>query len=176
MADSDPSTSDLMSLYLEKRADLVRLFTNQTSSKAEAEDIVQEVWIKINSLREVRVDNPVAYLYRLATNVMLDRIRSVRRAAKRDDAYYRAGHARAIGAEDKADTPLPEDIVGGRQQLARLLSAIKDLPPQCQRVFVLHKLEGLSYAEVAETMAISRSAVEKHMISALRRLATLRPT
>jgi RNA polymerase sigma-70 factor (ECF subfamily) len=82
---------------------------------------------------------------------------------------------RGAGAnEDENGEPSPEQTVDGRQRVARLAQLIKAMPEQRRRVFVMHKLEGLSYGEVAENLGISRSAVEKHMMAALRQIAELR--
>jgi RNA polymerase sigma factor (sigma-70 family) len=51
---------------------------------------------------------------------------------------------------------------------------VETLPPQTQRVFRMHKLEGLSHAETAARLGVSKSAVEKHMITALKRLLARR--
>jgi RNA polymerase sigma factor (sigma-70 family) len=162
--------SALMLLYLSKRADLVRFFTARTSSREEAEDIVQEIYLKVAARDAPELEHAGAYLYRLGTNVMLDRARSRRRAALRDDAYYQTVRVDARG-DDAADTPDPEAAIDARRRLDRVMQAVEALPPQCRRVFTMHKIEGLSYAEIAEALGVSRSAVEKHMIAALKRLA-----
>ena len=61
--------------------------------------------------------------------------------------------------------------MAGRQRLALLTRALSDLPDKTSAIFRLHKFEGLSYAEVAARLGISRSSVEKHMMDALRHLA-----
>jgi RNA polymerase sigma-70 factor (ECF subfamily) len=48
--------------------------------------------------------------------------------------------------------------------------ALDELSPQCRRIFVLHKFDGLSHKEIAERVNISRSTVEKHMHTALKHL------
>ncbi len=48
------------------------------------------------------------------------------------------------------------------------MAALDELPPQCRKAFRLHKLDGLSHAETAAAMGISRSAVEKHISAALK--------
>lgn len=158
---------------MSKRRDLVRFFTERTSSASEAEDIVQEIWIRLREVGEV--ENCAAFLYRTGMNLMLDRARSLRRSRGRDDGYHKLNQVRGAGAnEDEDAEPSPEDIVAGRQRVARLAQLIRAMPEQRQRVFVMHKLEGLSYGEVAERLRISRSAVEKHMMAALRQIAELR--
>lgn len=162
-----------MSVYLAKRAELVRFFTARASSSTEAEDIVQEIYLKIASSAE-QPDNPGAYLYRLGSNVMVDRARARRRSMSRDDTYYRAFRVETPGG-DAIDEPDPDAAIDARRALSRVMVAVNALPPQCRRVFLMHKVEGLSYAEVAEKLGVSRSAVEKHMIAALKRLADQRP-
>jgi RNA polymerase sigma-70 factor (ECF subfamily) len=105
----------------------------------------------------------------LASNLFIDRLRSARRREARDDAYA-TSNTEASGGDLVAQTPTPEQITESRQRLQQLMVTVESLPPQCQRVFVLHKLEGLSYTEVAAKLGISKSGVEKHMMSALRRL------
>lgn len=172
MADTG-KTGGMAAAYLAKRADLVRFFTVRTSSAAEAEDIVQDIFLKIAGLDESAIENPVAYLYRLGSNVMLDRVRARRRAEARDGAYFGA-HADAAGtAEPAAPAPSPEDAWASRRRLENVLRIMQEFPPQRRRVFAMHKLEGRSYGEVAAALGISKSAVEKHMMAALKLLAPL---
>jgi RNA polymerase sigma-70 factor (ECF subfamily) len=56
------------------------------------------------------------------------------------------------------------------QRLAEVRRALDELSPQCRRIFMLHKFEGLTHQEVAERANISRSTVEKHMHTALKHL------
>jgi RNA polymerase sigma-70 factor (ECF subfamily) len=65
--------------------------------------------------------------------------------------------------------------VAARQRLALLTAAIAELNPQTQKIFRMHKFEGLSHPEVAAALGISRSAVEKHMMAALKHLLARLP-
>lgn len=160
----------LTAAYLKKRADLVRFFTVRTGSAAAAEDVVQEIWLKL-STTEAPDDlrSPEAYLYRIGSNVLLDRRRHDRRQAAREAGW--ALVAAGPGPDPAAEEPPPDQAIAARQRLAAVLSALDDLPPKAAHAFRLHKLEGLSHAEVAQRMGVSRSAVEKYMIAALRHLA-----
>jgi RNA polymerase sigma-70 factor (ECF subfamily) len=51
--------------------------------------------------------------------------------------------------------------------LDALMVALEELPLSCQKVYIRHRLEGWSHAEIAADMGISRSMVEKHMNRAL---------
>ena len=148
----------------------MRFLTARTGSAAEAEDIVQDMFLKVQAIDPAGIENPTAFLYRLASNLFVDRLRSARRRQARDDAYAQT-HTETAGADLVAETPDPQQVVAARQQLQQLIAAVDSLPPQCRRVFMLHKLDGLSYAEVARSLGISKSAVEKHMMSALKRLS-----
>jgi RNA polymerase sigma factor (sigma-70 family) len=161
----------LLAAYLERREDLVRFFTLRLRSPAAAEDLVQEIYIRLSAVDpDVQVHNPVAYLYRLGSNLMLDRIRAERRAAARD-RDWRDANRTVLGPEEVAEEPRADDAVAARQRLEQIVEVVRQLPPQTQRVFRMHKFEGMSHAEVAQALGISRSAVEKHVMAALRRLS-----
>lgn len=166
-------TDPLLEIYLERRANLVRFFAARCGSLTVAEDLAQELYLKLaNRDLEVTAENPVALIYRIATNVMLDRARGEARASAREAAWRRVAHA-AVGGEDVADEPSADDAVASRQRLRQLVDAVSELAPQMQRAFRLHKLEGKSHAETAQAMGISVKSVEKHISAALKAL-TLR--
>lgn len=167
--------SPLIELYLERRADLVRFFTVRLRSAAAAEDLVQDIYVRLSGLDQpVDIQNPMAYLYRLGSNLMLDRLRGERRTAHRDGAWLDTQTTR-IGAQEVSSEPDAEAVVAARQRLALLTEALEELSPQTQRVFRMHKFEGLSHPEVAAAIGISRSAVEKHMMAALKHLLARLP-
>jgi RNA polymerase sigma-70 factor (ECF subfamily) len=101
---------------------------------------------------------------------MLDKIRGERRAAARDHDW-REGHRTVRGGEEVAEEPSADDAVAARQKLAAIVTILRELPEQTQRVFRMHKFDGLSHTEVAQALGISRSAVEKHCMAVLKRLA-----
>lgn len=167
--------SSLIALYLARRADLVRFFTVRLRSAAAAEDLVQDIYVRLSGLdRPADIQNPAAYLYRLGSNLMLDRLRGERRGAYRDGAWLES-QAMRVGSHEISAEPSAETAVAARQRLALLTEALNELSPQTQRVFRLHKFEGLSHPQVAAAIGISRSAVEKHMMAALKHLSARAP-
>lgn len=158
--------SPLAAAYLERREDMRRFFRARLGGQADVEDLVQELYLKVQGVAEEEIENPPAYLYRLASNLMLDRLRRAKRAGARETEWRRANHA-TIGVLDVADTPDAESAVIARQRLEKLSQALASLSPMTQKVFRLHKFEGLTHVETAERMGISRSAVEKHVSLAL---------
>ena len=161
----------LIAAYLRKRADLLRFFTLRTGSAAAAEDVVQDLFVKISEM-EAPADlrSPEAFLYRMGSNLMLDRAKAQRRQAARDHAWSRVDAGE--GPEPVAHEPPADDALAARQRLARLVAALDRLPPRVATAFRLHKFEGLSHSEVAARLGVSRSAVEKYIMTALKALVT----
>ncbi|PZQ60628.1 MAG: RNA polymerase subunit sigma-24 [Phenylobacterium zucineum] len=163
-------TDPLLEIYLERRANLVRYFAARCGSPAVAEDLAQELYVKLATRDPaVTAENPVALIYRIATNVMLDRARGEARSLARDAAWRWVAHAN-IGGEDVAEEAPADEAAAARQRLRRLVDAVADLPPQMQRAFRLHKLDGHSHADTAQRMGISVKSVEKHISAALKAL------
>jgi RNA polymerase sigma factor (sigma-70 family) len=161
-----------MAAYLERRAGLVRFFTMRTGSTTAAEDLVQEMYFKLRAMSpeaaaEVRSIGP--FLYRLGTNLWLDRLKSERSQVARDDAWRR-GHSVEVGGMDAASLPAADDATYARLKLEQVVMALGKLPPKCRRAFELHKLEGLSHVETAAALGVSRSAVEKYVSAAVKHL------
>ncbi len=169
-ADSD---DPLLALYLARRSNLVRFLAARAGSIAAAEDLIQELYIKLAGRERIEdVGNPTALLYRMALNLMLDRARGETRAAVRDTAWRQAVRTE-IGGVDIAEEPPADEAAAAAQRMRALIAAVQDLPPQAGRAFRLHKLEGFSQAQTAQTMGLSVKAVEKHVAAALKAL-TLR--
>ncbi|MDC7694344.1 sigma-70 family RNA polymerase sigma factor [Asticcacaulis sp. DXS10W] len=166
---SAPSSA-LIEAYLQKRAMLVRYFTGRTRNAEQAEDIVQALYLKIERLPpDYAADNPTAFLFRAGTHILLNEIRTRRRAHDRDQAWT-SSQSDQMGDELVAPMPSPEAAVSARQQLQAALCALEELPPRTQDIFRLHRLERLTQAEVAQRLSLSKSSVEKHLYAALKHL------
>jgi len=158
------ANTDILQLYLEKRPSLVRFFAARLGSSEAAEDLVQELYLKLSSTELPAVlDNPSAFLYRTAHNLMLDRLRQERRSLQRDNAWH---ETRALHAGE----PAVDDALASRRRLLRLAALVEEMPAKMREAFRLQKLEGLTQAETAKAMNISVSAVEKHISAALKLL------
>jgi RNA polymerase sigma factor (sigma-70 family) len=170
MDSTPPTDNPVLSVYLEKRANLVRFFAARLGSLEASEDLAQDLYLKVAALGPIEdLQSPMALLYRMGANLMLDRLRQERRAAARDDAWLRIART-TVGGEDVVDQPPADEVLASRQRLAKLVAELEGLPPRMRRAFQLHKLEGMSHAETARAMGISVSAVEKHVSGALKAL------
>jgi RNA polymerase sigma-70 factor (ECF subfamily) len=131
-----------------------------------AEDLLQEVWIKASITEGQPIADPLAYLYRIANNLLLDRRRSDLRGARRDLNWAEvvAGEAE-VGAER---------ALIARGDLAQVEMTLRALGERTDHVFRRHRVEGASQKEIAKELGISLSAVEKHLQKAYRALIDLR--
>lgn len=147
----------------------MRFLTARTGNAGDAEDIAQDVWLRIQGADTGPVANGRAYLYRIAQNLVLDRVRERRRRAQREHDWVdsqvdiRGGEAADLRPDAMAQ-------IVEREDAAALAAAIAALPDGAGRAFRLHKLDGLSHAEVAAQLGISRSGVEKHIAVAMAHL------
>ncbi|MDG2520400.1 RNA polymerase sigma factor [Caulobacter segnis] len=158
---------ELTRAYLARRGDLVRFFAARLRSMAAAEDLVQELYVKIRQAPDAPVANPDGLLFTIASNLMLDRQRGDRRARARDERWTEA-NLTILGGQAVQETPSAEAALAAKRRLTRMLTLMRDLPPRTQEAFKLHKLEGLSHAQTAARMGISAKTVEKQISAALR--------
>lgn len=160
----------LLDIYTEKRLNLVRLFATRLRSMSEAEDLIQDLFFKIQRLENLPVgENPSALLFQMANHLMLDRLRSQKRARARD-ADWLQGQATLCDGQVISEDPTAETALAARGQLDDLIRRSGELPAKTAEAFRLHKLDGLSHAQTAAIMGISRSTVEKHISAALKYL------
>ena len=147
----------------------------RTSNPADADDLLQELWIRISTFAETigsgPIANPRAYLFRMANNLVLDSMRSRQRAMARDRGWLDVQGRAETPPDQIADpTMSAEDALVHAQEVRLLAEAIETLPPGAGRALRLHRLQGLKQDEVARIMGISRSGVEKHLVVALKHL------
>ena len=122
-----------------------------------AAELAQEAFLRTYAAStDKEIDHPRAYLFQTAKNLALSNIR-------------RRGLVRTETVEDFDDLGIYEDYPSlesaqiSREEFDVLCEAIDQLPPRCQRVFVLRKVYHYSYQEIATQLGIAVSTVEKHV-------------
>ena len=165
------SGGGLQAVFMAQRPALLR-FLRARGAGEDAEDLLQDLWMKLEGAPPaVPVAEPLAYLYRAADNLMLDRRRSAVRRIAREDAWGEA----ADGAEPGvSDAPSAERVLSGRDELRRVQSALDALGERTSAIFRRHRVDGIGQRDIATESGISLSAVEKHLQKAYRALATLK--
>ena len=126
------------------------------------EDVAQDAFVKFASIdnREA-IDNPRAYLFRTAHNILVDEHRRL--------ALRRAGPS-DTKAQPFSDDRTPERVLVGRERLDILKASLREMPSARRRSFLLNRLRGLSCAAIARMTGYSESAIKKHIDLTLRDL------
>jgi RNA polymerase sigma-70 factor (ECF subfamily) len=161
----------LRAALLDHRAALLRYFIARRVPAEEAEDILQDLAVKLASHASGPIADPLAYLYRVANNLMLDRRRAEMRSQRRDQDWHELGGSGALGV---SETPSGERVLVAREQLAEAEAALKALGERTDFVFRRFRVDGQNQRDIADELGISLSAVEKHLQKAYRALIELR--
>jgi RNA polymerase sigma-70 factor, ECF subfamily len=129
----------------------------------EAEEMVQNAFLTLWEKRAtIEIHTSLkSYLYRTVYNSSLNRVKHLK-VQRKHDAYYKQS---ATFEHESTTEKLMESEL---ERMAK--KAIDELPPQCQAVFKLSRVENLTYAEIGAQLNISVKTVENHMVKALRTL------
>lgn len=149
-------------LFYDHKDKLYSYIMHVTGSAAVAEDVLQDVFLKIwvNRSDMAAVDNFGAYLFRMAQNRAINGLRRQSRGA--------LILAEISKDSEASESSTGEDILSGKEVRELLQQALDRLPAQQRRVFEMSRNEGLKYQEIAERLGISPSTVRNHMIQALK--------
>lgn len=173
MSRRPPAMNDsrIKQAFLEQRAALARYLRARSLSQDDAEDIVQDLYLKLDSYDGGPIGEPRAYLYRMAHNLLLDRRRSAMRRVRREEQW--SGSDLGLTA-DIDDAPGADQIIAARQQLTAVTGAINRLPERTRDIFRRFRLDEQTQQAIADEIGISKSAVEKHIYRAYRAIHAAR--
>jgi RNA polymerase sigma-70 factor (ECF subfamily) len=156
-----PRAVSIEALTERYRPALLAFFRRRVNVPADAEDLVQEAFLRLAKPGRLQgIDNVESYVFQVATNLVRERARS--RTARNADAEI------ILDLDIEDDQVFsPARIVESRDTVSRVLMALKELPERTRTIFILQRFEGLTYAEIAVRLALSQSAVEKNMSRAI---------
>lgn len=146
-----------------QRDALVAFLRKRLSREEDAQDAVQESMLRLLRYREAApADEWRPLLYRIAANVANDQARygasrKVNAHVSYDDAFL---------AQPSLDSPHDERLIH-QQAMDKLWRLIRKLPDRTQEIYVLNRIEGMTFEEVARHCGVSSSTVEKHVARAL---------
>ena len=160
----------LQQIFDEHREGLLRYLRAHGAGDS-AEDLLQELWLKFVSSPTGPVATPRNYLYRAATNLMIDRRRSLTQAERRE-IEWAASADRLPGSP--ANDPGAEREIDGRQRLRIVETELNKLPPRALSIFRQHRIEGRTQREIAASMGLSPSTIESDLRSVYRLLEELK--
>ena len=143
----------------------IRSALRRRGTTQETDDYIQEAFARLASYeREQVVLEPEAFLMRTAINLSIDAHRA------------RVVHGEQVVLEEVIlvdDSPPVEAVVLGRERLARLEQCLGRLGEKPRDIFLAHRVDGLTYREIADQQGLSISTVEKHVAKATMQLITL---
>lgn len=124
---------------------------------AQADDLVQDAFIKLwQNCKKVTREKAKSFLYTVSNNMFLNQV-----------AHHKVVLQYAQLQPQKVDTQSPQYLLEEKQYHQRLQNAIANLTEPQRTAFLLNRIEGKKYAEIAEILEISIKAVEKRMSHAL---------
>lgn len=163
-----PNATELSDLIIAERATLVRSVERIVGNRPDAEEVAQALWLKVQAISpDLPIESKRPFLFRLARNLALDRLRGDRRRARL------AEEARQI-LDEVDDGPSADRIVDSLAVLRRVREAAFALPEPTRSIFRMNRFDGLSQKAIAERMEMSTTTVENHVRRALDALAAVR--
>ncbi len=152
------------------RSPLMSFFLRRIKNRADAEDLTQEVFLRLIGSRVSRIENVDAFIFKVAANLLNDRHR---REARRtvpgsllDEALVTELTQELV--EDRG----PERVLLSRESLAEALRTLGELGERTRDIFILFRLENMKQRDIAALYGIAQSTVEKYVCRAVLHLAT----
>jgi RNA polymerase sigma-70 factor (ECF subfamily) len=146
-------------LFREHNRALIAFLRSRLDSLAEAQEVAQEAYVRLLRLeRPDQVGFLRAYLFRIAANLAVDRLRQ---RSVRSDAPDEAPSA------DWLEASVPERRALAADQLRAVREALRELPEKTRCAFVMHLLEGREFAAIARRMKLTERMVRYHVARAL---------
>jgi RNA polymerase sigma-70 factor (ECF subfamily) len=149
-------------LFREHNQALISLLTLQLRSVQDAKEVAQESYVRL-----LQLDRPGAasllraYLFRIASNLAVDRLRQ-RNVRHRSAAAVEAELFEELTVRDD-----PERRTLAAEELGFVTSCLEELSPSCQHAFYLHRVQGMSVTEISAELAVSERMVRHHLTRAL---------
>lgn len=170
LPEEDRMADGLDAIFLNNRAALLR-FLRARADHDSAEDLLQELWLRAARGASEPVADPLAYLYRAANNLVIDRHRSSVRRVLREREWVKVVGGQAIPLSSSVSG---EEVILARDEIRAVQAALAALGERTETIFRRFRLDGVSHRQIAGELGISVSAVEKHLQKAYRALVELR--
>jgi RNA polymerase sigma factor (sigma-70 family) len=144
---------------------LQTLLRRRGSTPEDAEDLVQEAVLRLFAYTQAggEVRDQATFLKRTVLNLAVD----AHRRAHAD--RFEREPVETLNLVDVG--PAPDEVLAAEQRLLQMRRALDRVSPRTREVFFMHRLQGFSHAEIAERLGVSKSAVEKHVATAVTVLA-----
>lgn len=165
MSNSTISAIELKDYLLEGYTELKRRLVRRLGSESMADDALQDTWMRLSARAErlEPVQNPAAYLLRMAMNTVVDRQRADHRLLSLDEIDN------LIELADPA--PGPAQVAQQQCELAEMVALLQRMPERRRRILLAIRVEGLQQRDVAERLGVSLRLVQRELKGAQEYLA-----
>ena len=151
-----PKDSGIFQTFLQNESSLKRFLRRFLYKQEDIDEISQETFLRAYKATKGRdIESPKAYIFQVARSLAYTELS--RKTRKLTD-YLEDALEDTAGTTDDL-----EDEVAAQQKVSFFFDAIAELPPQCRRVFLMRKVQGMPHKAIAQTLGIGASAVEKHI-------------
>jgi RNA polymerase sigma factor (sigma-70 family) len=159
------SQDEITIAYTNMKSRLFSLVGRITRSTSEVEDILQDAYIRTFSASKTEhIRSPEAFLTQTARNLALNQIKLSRIKFTSSMEENDESTVNLISNDN-----IVEETVHSQERFLQLSLAVRDLPPQCRKVFVLIKIYGFTYSEVRKKLNISEKTIEKHVAKGVKK-------
>lgn len=156
---SDAARKEVEDVSRRMRPALMAFFARRVRNDVEAEDLTQEVFIRL-ARAESKLQSADAYVFQIAANLLRDKVRA-------DRVRYNFASAKSLEDYLGVETLDPYRVAAGREDLAQLLELIDGLPEKTRRIFTLYRIEHIDKRVIAESFGLSVRMIEIHIRNAL---------
>lgn len=169
----DGNINDFEQLVTAYEKNVYNLALRMVGDPDDAADITQETFIKAyRALGSFRGDSKFSsWLYRIASNVCLDFLRSRSRRAQVPLSFENEDAEGEIELPDMSQNP--EKVLMKKLSMEAVRRGMEKLPPKQRQILVLRELCGLSYAELAQTLSVEEGTVKSRIFRARKRLCAI---
>jgi RNA polymerase sigma-70 factor (ECF subfamily) len=155
----DGRSERIARLFSEHNESLVRFLAARLRSVHEAREVAQEAYVRLLSLDDSgAVSFLRAFLFKTAANLAVDRLRSRDRRRQALDAGL---------CDDSREASTPDADVANAQDVEIVRRLIGELPPKCRRAFLLNRIHGVEFAQIAQQMELSERMVRHYVLRAV---------
>lgn len=148
-----------LKVFLSQRPQMEALVSRRVGCRATAADLVQDLFVRFWRRPLVQVEELNTYLLRCAGNIAIDHLRNEGTRARLNEELM------PDQQEQRSDEP--QAALEASSDLRHVEVALRGLPEKTRQIFLLNRIHGRKYGEIAKAMGLSQSAVEKHMMRAL---------
>ena len=146
----------------------VRSFVTHYIGKEEAEDLTQDIFLKIwqsrNKISSILIRDLDSYIFRISKNYVLDRLKH----KKIEKRYINESVAETAGSEPQSRST--EERVDNRSEILRVNERMQQLSDLQRKIFYMQRAEGKTYSEISHALGISEKTVQYHISSILNKL------